>query len=482
MRIKKQVGILLITAVISLNLFPYPALAEQAQSDKTSSIDSITEVMNLLHSFDLSNVSYEDLKNAAIKGMIDSLHDPYTAYYNAADEQKLQDQLHNQKIGIGITFNPDASAPTVEQVIVGSPAEKAGLQSGDTLLSIDGTQLNGNDGVQALIHYLNGKKIGDHVSIVISRSGKMLTIPIQLELFTYPAVIEKWLSGGIGYIRLLQFSQDAGQQFDSALKQLKDKGLNSLVIDLRDNGGGYLTEVQHIAGDLMAKGTLLISKDKDGNITKPSFEGTSRVSVPVVILVNAHSASASEVLAGAMQDYRRANIVGTTTFGKGIYQQMFPLLTAGGLLKITTDEYLTPSGHKVNGIGIHPDVNVPESGQLITALRLAGLHHMQVTFKGHHVTVNQTEFIENFELLNKDGKTYAPSRLLSALIDGKAEWQADSHFVKITNSAGSAEYSDSHGMLLQNGVSYVDLNTFTHDFNTVSWKSTGDQTIIEVTQ
>lgn len=468
--------------IFALSLFPNAALAEgSADSPAHPELDAIGEALNLIKAFDLSDVSSEELRDAAIQGMIDYLNDPYASYFNAENQDQLLNAINNRKVGMGVTFEPNAAVPIIRKVFDDSPAAKAGLLKGDQLLVADGVSLKDDDANNRLSALLNTKKAGDPLKLSIQRKDQVKSITLKLELFEFPTVEEKLLPSGIGYIRLRMFAQGSDREFAKAVERLQAQGIKNLVIDLRDNPGGLIDAAKQIAGHLMPKGTLLIAKDKDGKKTNTEFSGPSSITVPVEILVNGQSASASEMLAGAMQDYERAVIIGETTYGKGVYQKIFPLLNGGGRLTFTVGEYLTPNGRSVNKVGIKPDIVESESAsQLVRALRLGGLSKPSISFSDNQLTVGKASFDEKVPFFDKDGKRYVSIAFLAALAGGEVSAQPVDKTVRITRGKQSASYSASRGYIVQEGIGYLSMDTFIRDFPEAKWRRSGQSTIITI--
>jgi carboxyl-terminal processing protease len=285
---------------------------------------------------------------------------------------------------------------------------------------------------------------------------------------------------GVGYIRVTDFSSDAGDKFAARLAELKNKGMRSLVIDLRNNPGGLLTSAQKIAEQFIKEGVLIHTKDRNNADDPVYIENGSTLNVPVTILVNENSASASEVLTGALRDYGIAIVVGMKSFGKGSVQQIVSL-PSGGALKITVQEYLTPNMHKVNKVGLTPDIPADgEAAQMITALRTAGLKDIQLKADKHRLKINNVLVEDGFKTLREHGHVYVPSRAVAALLDGTITWDDKARAVQITAHGNSAAYpAGSEDLILQDGYSYVSLDAFTAKFPELHWTDANGKLVID---
>jgi carboxyl-terminal processing protease len=255
-----------------------------------------------------------------------------------------------------------------------------------------------------------------------------------------------------------------------------------LVIDLRDNGGGLLDTASNIAKLFIKEGVLIHTNDRNHIDTPIALQGGSSVDFPVFVLMNENSASASEVLAGALQDYNKATIIGTKSYGKGSVQSIFPL-SNGGVLKVTIEEYLTPNNHKVNKVGITPDIeSLGDIPQLLTALQAAGTHSFKLTHNHNEITLNDQVLTgENYTVRTLGNKTYVPSRVLAALIEGSVSWNGTSKEIQISASDKKEVFAISpEGALIEKGTTYLELNNFSSKFPQLHWSMEKDLLTLEV--
>ena len=303
-------------------------------------------------------VDNETLKEGAIKGYIEALGDPYTEYISKEDMEDYMDDTMGNFVGIGVYMVKDTETNQIMVLspIKNSPAEKAGIRPGDYIVEVDGNACTGDD-FSNISNKIKGE-VGSTVKLKIQRDGETLDFEIKRENIKVNPVEGEVLEGNIGYIEFSSFDEGTAEEFKNKFNELKSQGITSLIIDLRNNGGGIVDEALKIAGYAVDKGTtLLYEVDKDGNETEEKSEVDKIIDMPIVILVNENTASSSEILSGALKDLGKAKIVGTKTYGKGVIQQILTLADGSGL-KITTEEYLTPNRTKINKVGIEPDETV----------------------------------------------------------------------------------------------------------------------------
>ena len=317
----------------------------------------MTEIQSYVNQFFLDDIDQEKMQDAVCKGMVNGLGDTYAAYYNEEEYQDMKEKTSGNYCGIGAVVSQSATdgAISIVQTIKGGPAEKAGMKSGDMIVEVDGISTQGMD-LTALISKTKGDA-GTKVKVTVLRDGHQKKYTITRKEIHSQTVESRMLDNKIGYIAVSSFEEVTKQQFRDALKKLEKEGEKSLIIDLRNNGGGLLSTAVDMLDRLLPKGTLVYTKDKNGEKEVYSATDEESFDKPVAILVNENSASASEVFSGAMQDYKKAVLVGNTTFGKGIVQTVFDL-PDGTALKLTTSKYYTPKGRNIHGTGLEPDISV----------------------------------------------------------------------------------------------------------------------------
>ena len=308
----------------------------------------------------LEDVSEADMQQGVYKGLIEALDDPYSVYYTPEELQDLQEKTEGIYYGIGarVSMDPDTQLPKIASVISGSPAEEAGILANDLLYKVDGTEVQGMD-LSSAVALVKGDE-GTTVHLTVIRQGEpdYLEIDVVRRKLENETVTQKMLENNIGYIQIQEFDDVTLEQFQEAMGACRGSGMEGLIIDLRGNPGGNLSTVCDIARELLPKGLIVYTEDKNGEREEYSCDGANQLEVPLVVLVDGNSASASEILAGAVKDYGIGTLVGTTTYGKGIVQRIMKL-SDGSAVKLTVSKYYTPNGNNIHKIGIAPDVEVP---------------------------------------------------------------------------------------------------------------------------
>lgn len=294
-------------------------------------------------------------------GFLSGLDDPYAAYYTPEELASFLDETNGSYCGIGamVSQNIQTGISTIARVFEGSPAEEAGLRPGDVLYKVDGEEITGMDLSLVVNNYVKGEE-GTTVTLTVYREedNAYTDLVVTRRPIDVQTVSGKMLQDGIGYISVLEFDRVTDQQFKDKLEELLGQGMKKLIIDLRDNPGGEVTTVVSMADYILEDGgRILTVASREGTEEAYDAEDGHSLDIPMAILVNGNSASASEVFTGAMKDYGVATVVGTKTFGKGIVQTLIPL-SDGSAIKLTTDHYYTPDGHDIHEKGIEPDVTV----------------------------------------------------------------------------------------------------------------------------
>lgn len=324
------------------------------------SISKLDELYSLIDKTYIEDVDKEDLQEGLYKGLLESLDDPYSVYYTKEEFNQMMEDTSGTFEGIGayLTQDPDTQVITVVKPIKDSPAEAAGILADDVLVEVDGEDITGQD-LNLVVSKLRGPK-GTEVKVGVYREGEedVLTFPIVRDEITTLSVDYEMFEDNIGYIAISEFADATAEQFYDAYDDLESQGMKSLIIDLRSNGGGYVDVSVEIADKLVKEGVIVSVKDKHGLSYKYEDKGDENyLKIPCVLLVDGNTASASEILTGALRDYDLATIIGTKTFGKGITQNIMPLGDGSGV-KITGSTYYTPDGENIHGVGIEPDIEV----------------------------------------------------------------------------------------------------------------------------
>lgn len=325
----------------------------------------IEEIEELINEHYLNEVDAERVEDLIYTGMIAGLGDPYAAYYTEEEYQSLLDSSNGSYCGIGAMFSQNmvTGVITVVKVYEGFPAMEAGMAPGDILYAVEDEEATGQD-LTKLVSSIKGEE-GTTVHLTMLREGEAdyLEMDVERRPIEIPTVESELLADQIGYIGVSEFDIVTSQQFIAAVEDLKEQGMKGLIIDLRDNGGGVVRAVSEMADYMLPEGLIVYTEDKYGNRSEARSDAEHAFDLPLVVLVNGNSASASEIFAGAIQDYGIGKIVGTQTYGKGIVQQPF-VLSDGTAIKLTISKYYTPNGNDIHGKGITPDVEVELSEEL----------------------------------------------------------------------------------------------------------------------
>lgn len=341
-----------------------PSTSVQAQSGSPAGTDELFapfwETWTLLHDNYVDPLDDNALLEGALNGLLDSLGDPHTGYMNPETFTQINESMSGEYEGIGATVRTDEATGGLQLVTImdGSPAQAAGLLPGDVIVEVEGADVTGLD-QNEIIAQVRGPA-GTSVDLGIQRQSEpeVLDVEVTRERITVASVAYEVLDGDIGYVRLSQFEFGSSQELRDALEAMDANALKGLILDVRGNPGGYLTTSIEVASAFIPEGTVVTERGPERERTYDALGNASAPDVPMVVLVDAGSASASELIAGALQDNQRATIVGTKTFGKGSVQTWHTLSNGGGV-RITVSRWYTPSGRSVNDVGIDPDVNVP---------------------------------------------------------------------------------------------------------------------------
>lgn len=305
----------------------------------------------------LENVDEQTLEKGVYDGLVEALGDPYSTYYSSEELKELQDKTEGIYYGIGayVGIDADTSLPRLTGIIEGTPAQESGLRSGDLLYKVDGEEVQGLELTQVVSKIKGEEGTSVHLTIIREGATDYLEVDVVRRKVESPTVNQKMLDGGIGYIQITEFDTVTLDQFTEALAVCRGSGMKGLILDLRGNPGGNLNTVCDIAREILPKGLIVYTEDKDGKRSEYTCDGTKEMKEPLVVLVDSGSASASEILAGAVKDYGIGTLVGTTTFGKGIVQRIISL-SDGSAVKLTVSNYYTPNGNNIHKIGIEPDI------------------------------------------------------------------------------------------------------------------------------
>lgn len=336
-------------------------ITNNSSSDKLTT--SLKNIESIIKKYYLNDYDEDKAIESAISAYVSALGDEYTEYIPVEEMQEYTENIMGNYVGIGIYMVKNTEKNTIEVLlpIKDSPAEKAGILSGDTIISVDGKEYSGND-MTAAANNIKGEE-GTTVKLVIQRGEEQLTFEIKRAKVSTNPIIAKKMENNIGYLEVSSFDEGTAEDFKNKYEELKAQGINSLIIDLRNNGGGLVEEALKMADYIVPKGKeLLITTDKNGKEEIKKATADPIIDQKIILLVNENTASASEILAGALKDNEKATIIGTKTYGKGVIQQILTLKSGAGI-KVTIEEYYTPNSNKINKVGIEPDetVKLPET-------------------------------------------------------------------------------------------------------------------------
>ena len=326
---------------------------------KGSALSDTKTVQKLNYLESLINEEYleekeDSLREGLYAGLMSGLNDPYSTYYTAEQYKELNTSNEGSYVGIGAVLQKDKDGGAkIVQLYEGGSGEQAGLKKGDVLKAIDGEDVTEKETSDIVSMIRESDK--DSVSLTIQRDEETKEMKVEIRDVEIQTVSHEMLDDETGYIRISEFSEVTSNQYKKAFEDLQDKGMKKLVVDLRDNPGGLLTAVCDVLRQILPEGLIVYTEDKNGKKEEEKCDGKSELAMPLAVLVNGGSASASEIFAGAVKDYGIGTIVGTTTYGKGVVQTIQPL-SDGSAVKITIAKYFTPKGNDINKKGIAPDV------------------------------------------------------------------------------------------------------------------------------
>ena len=358
-------GMLVVVCVAAGVLFGTNTICIADKQEDESGIltDAVTAKVDRLVG-EISQYYYEDVETSELvdglyKGLFASLGDPYSQYYTPEEYEDIKISASAKYYGIGAALQQDKETKkvTVAKVYEGSGAEAAGLKRGDEVVSVEGMTATEEE-LSDLVATIRGEE-GTTVHIEVIREGEeeQLAFDVERGEVHIPTVASKMLEDGVGYIQVSEFAESTPKEFQSAINTLTEQGMKAMMVDLRGNGGGVLTACQKMLDMILPEGVVVYTEDKYGNREDYKSDAEHSMQLPIVVLVNGNSASASEIFAGAIHDFEYGTLIGTKTFGKGIVQNV-KMLPDGSAYKLTVSKYYTPNGHNIHGTGIEPDIEV----------------------------------------------------------------------------------------------------------------------------
>lgn len=336
----------------------------QASLDKVNDTDNFKKVLDvreMLYRFYDGEIDEAKLTEGAIKGMVSSLGDQYTYYMNEKEFSDFKEKSQGNYMGIGIQVAVKDGKITVVAPIEGSPAQEAGIEPGDVILKINGEPVTGKD-LEKAVSMMKGTT-KENIKLTLYREGKgEFNVSVMRDVIKSVNVKSEMIDGDIGYIKVLGFDEGTAKDFETQLKSLEDKGMKGLILDLRGNPGGFMKECVDLVSNFVPKDKVIVSTiDKYGNKEENVSKGGIAQGMPLVVLIDGGTASASEIVAGAIRDYNLGTLVGTTSFGKGIVQVVLDKIGKekdGTALKVTISKYYTPNGENIHKKGIEPNIVV----------------------------------------------------------------------------------------------------------------------------
>lgn len=364
--------VVMLIVYLFLQVFWLPGGTDTPDSIQTGT--KIRTIEKLIDEVYVGDKDEEQLAESMYRGMISGLGDPYANYYTEEEYQELSESQEGYYEGIGITLGQkeEGAALEIMEVQQDTPAAQAGIQAGDVLKAVNGTDVS--EATVSEAAQLIRTAESETVTLTLQREGEAEPIQVEVtrERLETETVAGKMLDESIGYLAISEFTRLTPDQFRTVFEQLKEEGMQKLLVDLRGNPGGLLTAVCDTLRQILPEGLIVYTEDKQGNREEYTCDGETPLDLPMVVLVNGDTASAAEIFSGAVKDYGIGTIVGTQTYGKGIVQDFYTLPDQS-VVKLTVAHYYTPKGNDIHGVGIEPDVKAeqPEDSETDVQLQTA---------------------------------------------------------------------------------------------------------------
>lgn len=353
-------AILLVAGLVSCGILESRIKTPGKEAVSSGTEKKLDVLRSLIDETYLGDVDEKQLEQGIYEGYVSGLGDPYSAYYDEEETKAFMEATEGEYEGIGavLTQSKDTGVITLTHVYEDSPAMKAGLKDNDILYKVEELEVTGVD-LNEVVSHIRGEG-GTNVQLTVLRGekGEEITVTAVRDKIEVQTVEAKMLEDGIGYLSVSEFDSVTYSQYIKGLDQLAGKDMKGLIVDLRGNPGGNLNTVCDMLDVMLPRGLIVYMQDKNGRKEEMTSDDENQFTLPMAVLVNGNSASASEIYAGAIQDYGLGKIIGTQTYGKGVVQKIFDLKD-GTCVKLTIAEYYTPKGRNINGKGITPDVEVP---------------------------------------------------------------------------------------------------------------------------
>ena len=348
-----------LAGMVIYGLFTYKRIMDVQSGNASYEYDSYEEkidtILKYLDAYYDGEVDEQMIEDSIADGILSGIGDKYAKYYSKEEFDRMMEDSSGEYSGVGISVVMDDDGQiVVYKVFPGTPAEEAGVHATDIIVEADGVR--DFEDLDDLVAIVRGEE-GTTVDLVFKRGDEEYSATLERKTIITPSVEIRMLENNIGYLSISSFDKATVSQFNDALKALEDEGMEALIIDVRDNPGGDYDAVVAMADRVLPEGTIITTRDKDGNVKEEISDEENQVRVPMAVLINENTASASELFSGAIQDYHLGYIVGETSYGKGVVQSIFRLNDGSGM-KFTTEKYYTPSGRCVDGEGVIPDYEV----------------------------------------------------------------------------------------------------------------------------
>lgn len=459
----KRLAVVLIT-LLALFAWVWPAGAAEGKKENTA---LILEALDLISEYHISNPETVALTEGAIRGMLEGLDDPYAEYLDPEALQGFTDALNGDLIGVGVELITRDGYPLVVGVLPGTPAERGGLMRGDLILAVDGRDTYGRPLGEVAME-IRGPR-GSQVVLTIKRGNSEFDVTLLRADVHVPSVYNEMLAGNTGYVAVSSFGGRTTGEFETALRNLRERGMARLIIDLRGNGGGYLHEAVDMLDNFLPRGALVVTTVDNRGFTNEVRTSTQPTvtGLPMVVLTDLGSASAAEIMAGALRDHGLADLVGGTTYGKGVVQTVFPL-SSGGALKLTVAKYMTPAGTDINLTGLRPNHQVITPAlqkEVAWQLLNPGDGPDLVFAPGGEARLNGRETGLVIDVLERGGRKYLPLRPVLEAMLYQVYWEGD----RIRVLGGSGEktvypiaggHNGAPAVIVEKGVSYLAVDLF----------------------
>lgn len=448
----------LILALILTFIFAFGGAANVLAFDEyIPGMDSLGEVIRDVQLMHISEPDSQTLVRGAIDGLINTLNDPYTVYMSPEELKEFRGSLDGDYVGIGVQLQPGEFYPKVLNTMENTPTSEAGIESGDMIIKLDGVDTSGEP-LAKVVEKIRGLE-GTKLTLTLRREG-LADFDIELirANISTPTVTGKILSSDIGYIRINSFGDFTEGEFNRTLDDLLNQGAAKLILDLQNNPGGLIQSAVEVSSYFIDRGDIVVSTvDRTGGRDEYLAEGAATVNgIPIVVLVDGYTASASEILAGALQDYGLAVLIGGQTFGKGTVQAVVPLDT-GGALKITVARYHTPKDRVIDGTGLSPDIQVltPYLSLAVAQGYLSGAAKNTIIFDkdSSDAFVNGVA-VKRGQVIQQQGSNFLPLRFLFEALGYRVDWLQEEGVIKITGFQTEAVLYPKDGHYIINGQSY----------------------------